>query len=63
MSMDIWDILAYGAWTISAALLLYILVDTFMVGARFSEDLLLSSREGEDELLIDDEKREAPSND
>lgn len=61
--MDIWDILTYGAWIISAALLIYILVDTFMISAKYSEDLLLSSREGEDELLIDDKKNEASSND
>lgn len=63
MNMDIWDIFTYGAWIISAALLLYIVVDTFMVSARYSEDLLLSSREGEDELLIDEENKGTSSHD
>lgn len=51
--MDFWDLLTYGAWIVSAALLLYILVDTVLVGMRHSEEFLLSSREGEDRLLAE----------
>lgn len=46
--MDIWDILSYLAWGLSALILLWILVDAWRVGSEFEEDFLLSSREGEE---------------
>jgi hypothetical protein len=49
--MDIWNIAEYAAWIISAALALWMLLDMFKVGAQYDESLLLSSREGADELL------------
>jgi len=48
--MNIWDILSYLAWGIAALLLLWILVDAFTTSQQYDEDLLMSSREGEDEL-------------
>lgn len=49
--MDIWNILEYAAWAISAALLLWMVMDMLRVGREHDEALLLSSREGADELL------------
>ena len=54
--MDIWDILSYAAWIISAGLLLWMLMDAIRVNREYDEDLLISSREGADELLEADEK-------
>ena len=46
-----WVILEYLAWAGAALLLLSMLVDAFRVERQYSEDVLLSSREGIDELL------------
>lgn len=51
--MDIWDIASYGAWAVAALLLLWMLADALRVNREYSEDLLLSSREGVDELIED----------
>ena len=51
--MDIWNLLEWSAWAISAALLLWMLVDALRTGNEFSEDVLLSSEEGHDDLLRD----------
>jgi hypothetical protein len=49
--MNFWIALEYGAWAIAAALMLWMLTDAVRVGSEFSEDVLLSSEEGHDELL------------
>jgi hypothetical protein len=54
--MDFWDILSYSAWIISAGLLLWMLMDAIRINREYDEDLLISSREGADELLEADEK-------
>lgn len=54
--MDFWDILSYAAWAISAGLLLWMLMDAIRINREYDEDLLISSREGADELLEADEK-------
>ena len=54
--MDFWDILSYAAWIISAGLLLWMLMDAIRINREYDEDLLISSREGADELLEADEK-------
>jgi hypothetical protein len=46
--MDLWDVLSYAAWGISALLFVWMLVDAWSVGRQFDEDFLLSSREGEE---------------
>jgi hypothetical protein len=46
-----WDILANIAWVISAAIFLWMAWDFFAVNSKYSEDVLVSSREGLDELL------------
>lgn len=56
--MDFWDLLSYAAWIIAAYLLVWILVDAIRVGREYDEDLLLSSREGADELLEEAGRRQ-----
>jgi hypothetical protein len=53
--MDNWQLLEYAAWVLSAALGLYMLIDTIKTNRTYSEDLLTSSREGDiDETLVID---------
>jgi len=54
--MDFWDILSYAAWIVSAGLLLWMLMDAIRINREYDEDLLISSREGADELLEADKK-------
>ena len=49
--MDAWQIAGYAAWAISALLLGWMVLDAIRVNREYTEDLLLSSREGYDELL------------
>jgi hypothetical protein len=49
--MTIWDIMTYAAWGISGLLLLWMLADMIRVDREYEEDLLMSSREGVDELI------------
>jgi hypothetical protein len=49
--MDFWDIFELFAWAVSAILFMWMLTDAVRVNREFNEDLLLSSREGIDELL------------
>ena len=46
-----WDLLGPIAWVLSAAIFLWLIVDFFLVNAKFGEEALLSSREGVDELF------------
>lgn len=46
-----WDFLGTAAWLISAAIFLWLAWDFFVVNKQTSEELLLSSREGVDELF------------
>jgi len=46
-----WDVLEWVAWAISAAIFLWMLHDAWRVDREYSEDVLLSSREGVDELI------------
>jgi hypothetical protein len=46
-----WDVLEWVAWAISAAIFIWMLYDAWRVDQDFSEDMLLSSREGVDELI------------
>lgn len=48
-----WDVLTWAAWGISAVLLLWMLWDFMSVNLRFGNDVLLSSREGVDDLFGD----------
>jgi hypothetical protein len=57
--MTIWSIATYVAWGVSALLLGWMLFDLIRVGQTYSEDFLMSAREGEDELLHEAEEEEA----
>lgn len=46
-----WILLEYAAWAIATLLLLWMVMDAARVNREFDEDVLLSSREGIDELL------------
>lgn len=48
--MVIWDILTYIAWSLSAVMLVWMLVDAFMISSQYDEEFLMSAREGEDEI-------------
>jgi hypothetical protein len=47
------DVVTWAVWAGSAALFLWMLWDFLSVNRRFDEDVLLSSREGVDELFGD----------
>lgn len=46
-----WDLLEWVAWAASALIFIWMVYDAWRVGQNTSEDVLLSSREGIDELL------------
>jgi hypothetical protein len=49
--MVMWDILGPVAWIASAAIFLWMAWDFFVVNSKYDENILISSREGLDELL------------
>jgi hypothetical protein len=55
--MNIWTILEWVAWALSALMLIWMLVDAYRVGRQFSEEALLSSKEGVDELFAAEQKQ------
>jgi hypothetical protein len=59
--MTTFQLLEYAAWAISILLGLWMLYDLFKINTAYSEDVLMSSREGEieDELVIDPTHRGA----
>ncbi len=46
-----WEISGWVAWIVSAAIFIWLVWDFFRVNLKYSEDVLLSSREGVDELF------------
>lgn len=48
-----WQFLGWIAWAISAAIFAWLIYDFFKINTSFSEETLLSSREGVDELFPD----------
>jgi len=48
--MSVWSYMEYGAWGLSGMILLWMLFDMIRTDATFSEDYLMSSREGEIEI-------------
>lgn len=58
--MGIWDIAEWAAWIIAAGLFLWMLVDAYRVGSEHDESVLLSSREGVDDLFADSGKGSRP---
>jgi len=53
--MNAFLILQYLAWAISTLIAAWLLYDLFMTNSSYSEEVLMSSREGEieDQLIID----------
>lgn len=54
--MDIWTILEYGAWALSAVFGGYIVLDWIKTDSTYSEEVLTSSREGELEAMTEHHK-------
>jgi hypothetical protein len=54
--MEIWVLIEYAAWALSALFGLYIVVDWFRTDTTYSEDVLTSSREGEIEAITEQHK-------
>jgi hypothetical protein len=49
--MGFWSILTYAAWSASAIMLVWMVIDAIMVSSQYDEEYLMSSREGaEDEV-------------
>ena len=57
--MDFWDILQYGSWAGAGLLLLWMVVDAFLVSSQYTEDVLTSSQEGIDELVVQQQAHNA----
>jgi hypothetical protein len=53
-----WDLLGTAAWVISAAIFAWLAFDFVRVNKETSEELLLSSREGVDELFAESKSKE-----
>ena len=51
-----WASLGWISWAVSAVLILWMVWDFLKVNRSFGEDVLLSSREGVDELFADSRK-------
>jgi hypothetical protein len=46
-----WDFLASAAWIVSAVIFGWMIWDFFVVNSKYGDNVLVSSREGMDELL------------
>jgi len=51
MEGGMWEMLGPISWVVSAAIFVWLIWDFLRVNSRHSEDALLSSREGVDELF------------
>jgi hypothetical protein len=56
--MSMWNLLEYAAWAASGLIFLWMILDAARVSRDFSEDVLLSSREGEVEFADEIAARE-----
>ncbi|MCB2127592.1 MAG: hypothetical protein KDE03_00580 [Rhodobacteraceae bacterium] len=54
--MDIWNIMEYAAWALSAVFGLIIVADWLKTDSTYSDDVLLSSQEGELEAMTEEHK-------
>ena len=50
--MGFWDILVYVTWSLSAIMLIWMLVDAFMISSQYDEEYLMSSREGGEDDVV-----------
>ena len=51
--MDTWNLIEYAAWALSALFGLLIVLDWIKTDSTYSEEVLLSSREGELEAMTE----------
>lgn len=54
--MDIWNYLEYAAWGLSVVFGLIIIADWIKTDSTYSDDVLMSSREGELEAMTEEHK-------
>lgn len=54
--MELWNYIEYGAWAVAALLGLHMLLDWLKTDSTYSEDVLVSSREGELEAIAEEHK-------
>ena len=54
--MDIWTILEFAAWALSAVFAVLIVTDWIRTDASYSEEVLTSSREGELEAMTEEHR-------
>lgn len=54
--MEMWNVIEYAAWAISALLGLLMVVDWIRVESTYSEEFLTSSQEGELEAMTEQQK-------
>lgn len=52
--MDIWNILEYAAWGLSIIFGLYIVIDWIKTDSTYSDEELMSSREGALEAMTEE---------
>ncbi len=52
--MEIWTLLEYAAWALSAVFAALIVMDWIRTDTTYSEDVLTSSREGELEAMTEE---------
>ena len=52
--MEIWTLLEYAAWALSALFAILIVMDWIRTDTTYSEEVLTSSREGEIEALTEE---------
>jgi hypothetical protein len=46
--VELWTLLSWAAWIVAGLLYLWMFIDMLSVGKQYSEDFLMSSREGEE---------------
>lgn len=51
--MDIWTVLEYAAWALSAVFAVWMLADMVRIDTTYDNELLTSSREGEIEAAAE----------
>ena len=54
--MDLWTMLEYAAWALSALFAVLIVTDWIRTDSTYSEDVLMSSREGELEAMTEEHR-------
>ncbi|MCA3437071.1 MAG: hypothetical protein ACK446_14285 [Rhodobacterales bacterium] len=54
--MGLWNWIEYGAWALSAAFGLHMVLDWLRTDSTYPEDVLTSSREGELEAMAEEHK-------